>query len=115
MPVLANINERRYFIMAESQAHKNAKNRAPGRTEVPIKGGRLDSANRKTATQVERNPSNLTNSVSVLKTSHRPRKVLQVPQHLMSDATSEMRKQKVSGTVKNMSGTKRRFVKKVTS
>jgi len=98
--------------MAESQAHKNAKNKAPGKTEVSIRGGRLDSATRKTATQVERNQSNLANSVSVLKGSRRPQKVLQVPQSLMKDAASEMRKQKVSGTVKNISGTKRQSVKK---
>lgn len=98
--------------MAESQAHKNAKHKAPGKTEVPVKGGRLDSATRKTATQVERNKSNLANSVSVLKGSRRPQKVLQVPQPLMKDAASEMRKQKVSGTVKNISSTKRQFVKK---
>lgn len=98
--------------MAESQAHKNAKRKAPGKTEVPVRGGILDSATRKTATQVERNISNLANSVSVLKSSRRPQKVLQVPQPLMKDAASEMRKQKVAGTVKNISGTKRQFVKK---
>lgn len=98
--------------MSESQAHKNAKNKAPGKIEVPVRGGRLDSATSKTATQVERNKSNLANSVKVLKSSNTPRKVLQVPQNLMKDASAEMRKQKVAGTVKNMGDTKRQSIKK---
>ena len=99
--------------MPESQSHKKAKRKAPGRTEVRVRGGgRLDSATPKTATQVERNRSNLPTSVKRLKSSGRPRKVLQVPQHLMKDATAEMRRQNVPGTVKNMGGTKRRSVRK---
>ena len=99
--------------MPESQSHKRAKQKAPGKTEVRVKGGgRLDSATRKTATQVERNRPSLPTSVKRLKSSGRPRKVLQVPQHLMKDAASEMRRQNVPGTVKNMSGTKRQSVKK---
>ncbi len=96
--------------MPESQSHKRAKAKAPGKTEVKVKGGRLDSATPKTATQVERNKSNLPNSVKRLKSSGRPQKVLQVPQPIMGDAAKEMRRQKVKGTVKNMGGTKRRSV-----
>ena len=98
--------------MPESQSHKKAKRKAPGKPEVSIRGGRLDSATPKTATQVERNSSSLLTSVKRLKSSGRSRKVLQVPQHLMKDAAAEMRRQKVSGTVKNMSGTKRLSVRK---
>jgi len=99
--------------MPESPSHKRAKSKAPGKTEVRVRGGgRVDSATSKTATQVERNQSNLSNSVAKLKASGRPRRVLQVPQHLMSDAVTEMRRQNVSGTIKNMSGTKRRSVRK---
>lgn len=99
--------------MPESQSHKRAKRKAPGNTEVRVPGGgRLDSATRKTATQVERNRSSLPTSVKRLKSSGRPQKVLQVPQHLMKDATAEMRRQNVPGTVKNMGGTKRQSVKK---
>lgn len=98
--------------MPESPSHKRAKAKAPGKTEVRVRGGgRVDAATSKTATQVERNPSNLQNSVAKLKASGRPRRVLQVPQHLMNDASEEMRKQNVSGTVKNMSGTKRRSIR----
>ena len=99
--------------MPESQSHKKAKSKAPGKTEVPIRGGgRLDSATLKTATQVERNRSSLPVTVSRLKSSGRPRRVLQVPQNLMRDAAAEMRRQNVSGTVKNMSGNKRLSVRK---
>jgi hypothetical protein len=98
--------------MPESPSHKRAKSKAPGKTEVRVRGGgRVDSATPKTATQVERNQSNLRNSVAKLKASGRPRRVLQVPQHLMNYASAEMRKQNVSGTVKNMSGTKRRSIR----
>ncbi len=53
--------------MPESQSHKRAKQKAPGNTEVRVPGGgRLDSATRKTATQVERNRSSLPTSVKGL-------------------------------------------------
>jgi hypothetical protein len=99
--------------MVESQSHKRAKGKAPGETEVKIPGGRrLDSATDKTATEVERNPQNILKAVKRLKDSNRARKVLQVPQNLMIDAVEEMKKQGVPGTVKNLSSTKRRFVRK---
>ncbi len=98
--------------MPESQSHKRAKGKAPGKTEVRVRGGRLDSATSKTATQIERNRSSLPASIRRLKSSGRTRKVLQVPQHLMKDAAAEMRRQNVSGTVKNMGGTKRQSVRK---
>ena len=98
--------------MSETQSHKRAKAKAPGKTEVPIsKGRRLDSTTRKTATEVERNRQNIAKAVSRLKDSGRPRKVLQVPQPLLKDAVSTMRKKGVSGTVKNLSGTKRTSVR----
>ena len=94
--------------MPESQSHRRTKAKAPGRTEVPIRGGkRLDSAASKTATEIERNMSGIPKAVSRLKTSSRPRKVLHVPQPLMRKAAAELRRKKVSGTVKNISGTKR--------
>jgi len=99
--------------MPESPSHKKAKSKAPGKTEVRVRGGgRVDSATSKTATQVERNRSSLPNSVAKLKASGRPRRVLQVPQHLMPNAAVEMKRQKVSGTIKNMGGTKRISVRK---
>lgn len=99
--------------MPESQSHKRAKMKAPGKTEVKIPGGkRLDSATKKTATEVERNPQNIPKAVKRLKDSDRPRRVLQVPQNLMNDAIKEMKKQGVSGTVKNLSETERVSVPK---
>ena len=98
--------------MTESISHKRAKGKAPGKKEVRIsRARRLDSASAKTATEVERNPQNLDKAARRLKASNKPRKVLQVPQHLMDDATKAMRQHKVKGSVKNMSGSKRRSVK----
>lgn len=99
--------------MSESQSHKRAKSKAPGKTEVKLPGGRrLDSATPTTATEIERNAPNIPKAVERLKDSGRPRKVLQVPQNLMIDAVEEMKKQGVPGTVKNLSSTKRHFVRK---
>lgn len=99
--------------MPESSGHKRAKGKAPGKTEVPIsRGRRLDSATKKTATEVERSPSGIPSAVPRLKDSRRPHKVLQVPQSLMPKAAGEMRKQRISGTLKNLGGTKRQFVRK---
>ena len=99
--------------MSESQSHKRAKSKAPGETEVKILcGKRLDSATLKTATEVERNPQNIPKAVKRLKDSGRDRKVIQVPQNLMDDAVEAMKNQGVSGTVKNLSDTKRISVRK---
>jgi len=98
--------------MSETQSHKRAKAKAPGKTEVPIsRGRRLDSATKKTATEIERNRQNIAKAVSRLEDSGRPRKVLQVPQPLFKDAVSTMRKKGVRGTVKNLTGTKRTSVR----
>ncbi len=99
--------------MSESQSHKRAKAKAPGKTEVPIsRNRRLDSATKKTATEIERNSQNLGKAVDRLKDSRRSRKVLQVHQKDMSNATKAMRQKGVGGTVKNLSGTKRISVPK---
>jgi hypothetical protein len=99
--------------MSESQSHKRAKAKAPGKTEVSIsKNRRLDSATKKTATEIERNPQNISKAVNRLKDSGRTRKVLHVPQKDMSKAVKTMRQKGIGGTVKNLSGTKRRSVPK---
>ncbi len=103
--------------MTESQSHKRAKSKAAGpkgKTEVPLKGNRrLDAATSNKATEVERSGSSsgLKKAARRLKASKKPQKVLQVPQSDMSKAAAAMRKRGVSGTVKNMTGTKRRSVK----
>ena len=102
--------------MAESQSHKKAKARAAGekgKTEVPIKGNRrLDAVTKSKATEIERSGSmqSLSKAASRLQVSHKPQKVLQVPQKDMSKAAKAMQKAGVKGTVKNISGTKRRSV-----
>jgi len=99
--------------MSESQSHKRAKAKAPGKTEVPIsRNRRLDSATKKTATEIERNSQNIGKAVDRLRDSGRPRKVLQVPQKDIPTATKTMRQKGVGGTVKNLSGSRRVSVPK---
>ena len=104
--------------MAESKSHKLAKAKAAGKTgktEVPIKGRRrLDAATKKTATEIERSGSmnGLGKAARRLRASGKPRKVLQVPQKDMNKATDAMRKAGIGGTVKNISGSKRKSVRK---
>ena len=99
--------------MSETNSHKRAKGRAPGVNETRIsRGRRLDSASPKRATEIERsgNPKGLEKAARRLHDSGKPQRVLQVPQKDMSKATDAMRKTRTSGTVKNMSGSKRRSV-----
>lgn len=102
--------------MAESQSHKRAKAKAAGRkgkTEVSIKGNRrLDAVTKSKATEIERsgNMQSLSKAARRLKASHKPQKILQVPQKDMPKAVKAMKKVKVKGTVKNISGTKRKSV-----
>ncbi len=104
--------------MTESPSHKRAKKEAAGKkgkTEVPLPGGGiLDAATNKTATEVERSGSNagLKKAAQRLKDSDKPQRVLVVPQKDMSKAAEAMRKAGVSGSVKNMGGTKSQFVPK---
>ncbi len=104
--------------MPESESHKRAKKRAAGKegqTEKPLKGGgRLDAATPGRATEVERsgNLAGLRKAARRLKKSSKSQKVLQVPQKDMDNAEAAMREEGVSGTVKNMSGSKRRSIPK---
>ena len=104
--------------MSESNSHKRAKSKAAGKsgkTEVPISGNRrLDVSTSKKAVEIERGGTqqSLEKAARRLKTSGKPQKVLQVPQKDMGNAAATMKKIGVSGTVKNMGGTQRRFVKK---
>lgn len=100
-------------------AHKQAQKKAAGKggkTEVKIKGTskRLDAITKSgiTATEVERsgNIKNLEKAAQRLKMRRSQRKVLQVPQQDMSKAVQAMKNKKVTGTIKNMTGTKRRSV-----
>ena len=104
--------------MSESSSHKRAKSQAAGKkgkTEVRLSGNRrLDAASNKRATEIERsgNSEGLLKAAKRLQSSGKPQKVLQVPQKDMPKAAKAMQKAGVNGTVKNMSGTKRRSVKK---
>ena len=106
--------------MAEKDAHRRAKRKAAGRggkTEVRLRGNqRLDalSAGRKRATEVERSGTSagLRNAAGRLKASGAAQRVLQVPQKHMGAAAKALRAAGISGTVKNMGGTKRRSVRR---
>ena len=104
--------------MAESKSHKNAKAKAAGKSgkiEVRISRNRsLDAATVKKATEIERSGTQqgLDKAARRLKSSGKPQKVLQVPQKDMGKAAAAMKKAGVSGTVKNMGGTKRRSISK---
>lgn len=105
--------------MSISQSHKRAQRKAAGRsgrTEVKIKGGRrLDAVTKsgKRATEIERNGSRVSLEKAARKLKYRKssQKVLQVPQKNMKKAVKAMKKVGTRGTVKNMGGTKRRFVR----
>lgn len=103
--------------MAESQAHRRAKSKAAGKggkIEAPLKDGRrLDAQTQKRATEVERSgePARLKKAAQRLKDSGRFHKVLQVPQNDIPKAVEAMKETGVKGTVKNMSGTKRKSVR----
>ena len=104
--------------MPESKSHKQAKRRAAGKsgtTEKPLKDGRrLDAVSKGRATEIERSGDTkaLLKAAKRLKDSGKRQKVLQVPQKDMAKAVQAMREVGASGTVKNMSGTKRRSVRK---
>lgn len=105
--------------MAETPSHKRAKSKAAGpggKTEVPLsKGRRLDalSAGGGRATEVERSgtTTGLQKAAKRLQESKAKQKVLQVPQKDMDAAAKAMKKVGISGTVKNMGGTKRKQVR----
>ncbi|OGI29898.1 MAG: hypothetical protein A2287_10535 [Candidatus Melainabacteria bacterium RIFOXYA12_FULL_32_12] len=101
--------------MSKSESHKKAQSKAAGKngyTEYELKNGqKLDamSANKKRATEIERN-GNFSDAISRLKSSGASQKVLQVPQKDMKRAEQAMEEAGVKGTIKNMSGTKRKSV-----
>lgn len=103
--------------MAESQSHKRAKAKAAGasgHTEKPLPGHRrLDAATPRRATEIERSgsPDRLREAARRLRDSGKPQRVLQVPEHHIPAAAQAMRDVGVSGTVKNMGGTKRTSVR----
>jgi hypothetical protein len=103
--------------MSESKSHRDAKNRADGklgRKEVSLKSGRrVDALTPRRATEVERGgtSASLVRGAARLKASHEAQNILQVPDKDFAKAAAATRKACVSGTVKNMSATKRRSVK----
>ncbi len=108
--------------MAKSVSHKRAQRRAAGKggtVERKQPGGtKLDalSAGGKRATEVERSgdPERLRQAARRLKkqkSAGATQAVLQVPNKDLDKAAEAMRAEGVKGTVKNMSGTRRRSVR----
>lgn len=103
--------------MTEKSTHKKVKSQVAGksgRKEVSIRGGRrIDVMTKYKAVEIERGgPSSLEKAARRLKSSRKSQKVLIVPSKSMSKARKVMRKVGVSGTVRNISGSKRSYVPK---
>ena len=104
--------------MSESDSHKRVKSKAAGRNgkkETPLSyKRRLDAETKHKATEVERSGTTkgLEKAARRLKASGKSQKVLQVPQKDMNKATKAMKNTGTSGSIKNMTGTKRRSVRK---
>lgn len=100
--------------MSETRSHKQAKKKAAGKkgkTEVLLPSGkRLDAQTHAKATEIQRSATGLEAAAKRLKESEAKQKVLTVPQPLMPAARKAMRQVGVSGTVRNISGTKRSSV-----
>ena len=99
--------------MAETKAHIRAKKAAAGKNgqiEVPLPNGqRLDALRGDTAFEIERHahPDRLKLAINRLKLSKAKNIVLQVPQKNFEKAITAMKKAKVTGTVRNMSGSQK--------
>jgi len=100
--------------MVETPAHKRAKAKAAGKggsKEVRVGQKRVDAltASKKRVTEVERsgNMESLKAAARRLKATRAPQKVLQVPNQDMPKAKEAMKSEKVKGTVKNMSETRK--------
>lgn len=105
-------------MVSESNSHKRAKAKAAGRggkQEAPLsRGRRLDAETARKATEVERSgdPKALERAARRLRASGKSQRVLQVPDSHLGKAAEAMGRVSVSGTVKNMSGTRRRSIRK---
>ena len=104
--------------MSESESHKRAKRKAAGKSGTTEKklpsGKRLDAVTKKKATEVERSGTRqgLRKAVKRLKESGKSQKVLVVPHKDISKVIDAIKRENVSGTVKNIKGTKRSSVRK---
>jgi hypothetical protein len=99
--------------MAVKEAHRRAQRKAAGTTgkiEVPIsRGRRLDAATRARAVEVETTgkPDRLRSAAQRLKASGRRQHILVVPHRDISKGRQAMRTVGVTGTVRNLTGTKK--------
>jgi hypothetical protein len=105
--------------MPEKSTHKRVKSEVAGKTgrkEVRIRGDRrLDVATRHKAVEIERGGNaSLVKAAQRLKDSRRGQKVLIVPDRHIVGARKAMVHVGVSGTVRNITGTRRSYVPRTT-
>lgn len=104
--------------MAEKPTQKRvvAREAGPkGRKEAPVRGGgRLDAATQRRAIEVEISgaPSRLRQAARRLSASGKPQRVLVVPQTDFPKAREAMRRAGVSGTLRNLTGTRSSHVRR---
>ena len=103
--------------MGESARHRELKRKAAansGKTEVKpaFKKKSMPPKVLPRATEVERSGDmrRLVKAAKRLKESGKPQKVLEVPQKDLKKAVEAMKKAGVLGTVRNLSGTQRRYL-----
>ncbi len=87
--------------MAESKSNKVAKAKPDGNSKI-----------RTTIIERSGTPADLKKAAQRLKSSKKPQKVLQVPQKDMDAAVEAMKNVGIGGTVKNISGSTSRSVRK---
>jgi hypothetical protein len=100
--------------MAGSPAQKKAKGKSAGaKKELLGSIRKLEPSSPARATEVEMSSSGARLEIAAmrLKASRAKQKVLQVPDQDMAMAVEAMKTVGISGTVKNMTGTKRRYIK----
>ena len=99
--------------MQRSKQHEILKGREMGIKEKPVRGGRLDAGTKIKAVEIERtgSPKGLKHAIEKLKGSHKPQKVLRVPQKDMEKAREIAKQERAKITITNISKTKRTSTK----
>jgi len=100
----------------ESKTHKQLKNKSAGKkgtTEKKIKGNkRLDVKVGNKAIEIEKS-GNVKKALQRLKSQKNAKKELRVPNSQLDNAKEIAKKMKIKNiTIKNLSGTKKRIIKK---
>ena len=101
--------------MQNSRRNKKGNGKAAGKSEQKLRSGKvIDSMSPKRATEIERSgsASGISKAIDRLKESKKSQQTLKVPQKDLSKAAKVAQKKNFRGSIANISGTKRRSVKK---